>query len=186
MRLSRQFKASLFFLRKDFERTKAQIKPKQTNKNKNKRTKNNKGNNFLLIKTSKRTKIGYFALWCFLYAQNIFVKRKINWLKIVLITSFTLLLACTPINPPFENLFVLTTHIYLYYFYLWSSVRTFFICENLFLFVIICVNLCLYENKQAYECHHLKQIFYHQNTIMIFCWIRYFVVFYFELFSFCV
>ena len=54
-----------------------------------------------------------------------------------------------------------------------------FICTHLFLFVIICenpfllwesfgisiicVNLCLYENKQAYECHHLKQIFYHQN-----------------------
>ena len=39
-------------------------------------------------------------------------------------------------------------------FYLWSSVRIYF--------------LSLHENKQVYEYHHLKQIFYHQNTIMIF------------------
>ena len=41
MRLSGQFQASLFlyFLRKDFERTKTQIKPKPTNKNKSKRRK---------------------------------------------------------------------------------------------------------------------------------------------------
>ena len=36
--ISSQF-ISLFFLRKDFERTKTQIKPKPTNKNKSKRTK---------------------------------------------------------------------------------------------------------------------------------------------------
>ena len=29
--------------------------------------------------------------------------------------------------------------------------------------------LSLYENKQAYQYHYLKQIFYHQNMIMIFC-----------------
>ena len=46
-------------------------------------------------------------------------------------------------------------------FYLWSSVRIYF--------------LSLHENKQVYEYHHLKQIFYHQNTIMIFCW--YFVIY---------
>ena len=62
MRLLRQFQAILFFLRKDFERTETQIKPKLTNKNTNKRTKNNKGNNFSHIKTSKREKIGYFVL----------------------------------------------------------------------------------------------------------------------------
>ena len=39
------FKPDFFFLRKDFERTK-----------------NNKGNGFPLTKTSKRGKIGYFAL----------------------------------------------------------------------------------------------------------------------------
>ena len=54
----------------------------------------------------------------FLYVQNFFVK-KINWLEIFLITSLTILLTCTPINPHIENLFV---HIY---FYLWSSVSIF-------------------------------------------------------------
>ena len=54
----------------------------------------------------------------FLYVQNFFVK-KINWLEIVLITSLTILLTCTPINSPIENLFV---HIS---FYLWSSVSIF-------------------------------------------------------------
>ena len=54
----------------------------------------------------------------FLYVQNFFVK-KINWLEIVLITSLTILLTCTPINSPIENLFV---HIS---FYLWSYVSIF-------------------------------------------------------------
>ena len=54
----------------------------------------------------------------FLYVQNFFVK-KINWLEIVLIISLTILLTCTPINSPIENLFV---HIS---FYLWSSVSIF-------------------------------------------------------------
>ena len=57
------------------------------------------------------------------------------------------------------------------YFYLRSSVRIsffmriFFVCENLFLLrepfgnSIICVNLCLFENKQAYKFHHLKKSF---------------------------
>ena len=43
--------------------------------------------------------------------------------------------------------------------YLWSSVRIYF--------------LSLYENKQEYEYHHLKQISCHnndKNRIMIFCW----------------
>ena len=71
------FKPVYFFLRKDFDRTKTQIKPKPTNKNTNKRIKNSKGNNFSRIKTSKWVKIGYFALWCFLYAQNLFVKKKL-------------------------------------------------------------------------------------------------------------
>ena len=49
--ISNQF----IFLQKDFARTKMQIKPKPTNKTKFKQTKNN---TFLLIKTSKREKIG--------------------------------------------------------------------------------------------------------------------------------
>ena len=47
-----------------------------------------------------------------------------------------------------------------------------FICTHLFLLVIICENLF----------HHLKQIFYHQNMIMIPCWFRstYFMYFAFN------
>ena len=49
------------------------------------------------------------------------------------------------------------------------------ICEKHFESLLIYDNLCesiflgLYENKQAYEDHHSKQIFYHQKQIMIFC-----------------
>ena len=59
--------------------------------------------------------------------------------------SFWILFVC-------ENLFFL-------------SVRISSFCENLFLFVrmsstfFFFKNLCSYWNKQAYECHHLKQIF---------------------------
>ena len=140
----------------------------------------------------------YIALQCIktkcplvLILQNLFVKRKINRLKIALITSYTILLTCTPINPPIENLFVCT------YFYLCESL---IISENLFLFMIISENLfyswssvkiyflSLYENKLVYESNYLKQIFYHQNTIMIFCWFRIFQFYLFcpEFISFCV
>ena len=116
----------------------------------------------------------------------VFLRSKSFRKKIVLIASFTILLTCTPINPPIKNLYVRT------YFYLWSSVRISSFYENFFLlwesFVIsiIFVNLCLYENKQVYEYHHLKKNFYHQNTTMIYCWFRMFQVlfFYFEFFSF--
>ena len=65
-----------FLLRKNLECTKMQIKPKTTNKTKNKRTKSNKGNKFLHTKTSKRGEIVYFA----------FLKK----IEIILITSFTI------------------------------------------------------------------------------------------------
>ena len=89
----------------------------------------------------------------------VFLRSKSFRKKIVLIASFTILLTCTPINPPIKNLYVRT------YFYLWSSVRISSFYENFFLlwesFVIsiIFVNLCLYENKQVYEYHHLKKTF---------------------------
>ena len=40
---------------------------------------------------------------------------------------------------------------------------------------------------ELYKHHHLKQIFYHQNIIMIFCWFHMFQfhVFSFKFFSFC-
>ena len=60
MRLSRQFQANLFFLWKNFERTKPnQIKT--NHQNKNKWIKNNKDNNFLHIETYQRGNIGCFA-----------------------------------------------------------------------------------------------------------------------------
>ena len=41
-----------------------------------KRTENNKDNNCSRIETFKKGKIGYFVVRCFLYAQNLFVKKK--------------------------------------------------------------------------------------------------------------
>ena len=71
MSLSGQFKARLFFLRKDFEPTKAKI-------NQNQPTKTN-------ISEQKTTKETVFCMhknflegencWCFLYTQNLFVKK---------------------------------------------------------------------------------------------------------------
>ena len=47
--------------------------------------------------------------------------------------------------------------LFLNLFSLWKSFALFFICEKSF--------LNLYENKPAYECHHLKHIFYHWKQI---------------------
>ena len=144
MTLSRQFQASLFFFTKRFWVNKKHQSAKQTT--------------FTLLEVlcAKNCCLCYFLLACFCFLVGfglicVFVrsksfckkKKKKNWLEIILIASFTILLTCTPLNLPIENLFVLT------YFYLWSSVRIFFICENFFLFMIICVNLCFYEKKQV-------------------------------------
>ena len=108
-------------------------------------TKNKKGNNFLRTKTSKIGKMVCLHFDAFFYVQNLFLKQKINRFEIVLITSYTILLTCTPIYPPMQNLFVCI------YFYLWSSVRISFfmrIFSNLsylwvsLLFVRIFWNLC--------------------------------------------
>ena len=80
-------------------------------------------------------------------------------------------------------------------FFLWSLVsissfygNLFYLWESLLIarISIICVNLCLYENKQTYKYQHLKQIFFHQKQIMMFSWFQMFqvCVFYFELFLF--
>ena len=71
MRLSGQFKARLFFLRKDFEPTKAKINQNQPTKTK--------------ISVQKTTKKTVFCVhenflegencWCFLNTQNFFVKK---------------------------------------------------------------------------------------------------------------
>ena len=75
---------------------------------------------------------------------------------------------------------LLFMRIFLNFSYLW---------ESLFLYDNLCESIVvtLYENKHVYESHHLEQIFYHQNTIMLFCWFHMFpfYVLYFEFFSFC-
>ena len=114
--------------------------------------------------------------------------HKKNWLEIVLIASYTILVICTPINPPIEGFFVRT------YFYLWSSVRISFfmgiflnpyLWESLLIYDHLweSIFLSLYENKLVYEFHHLKQIFYHQNMIMILYWFRMFQVYIFLLWT---
>ena len=84
-----------------------------------------------------------------------------------------------------ENLFFLWKSFWIFLngdnlFFLWKSFESFFLSEHLFIFVrtlfyfFFCENICLYENKPAYECHSLKQIFYHQNMVTIFCWFHMF------------
>ena len=56
-----------------------------------------------------------------------------------------------------RTLFYYTTDVYPY-----QPAYQEFVSTQLFLFVIICDFLSLYENKQAYEFHHIKQFFFHQ------------------------
>ena len=121
---------SLFFLRKYFECTKTRHKQKPTNKTKTSKHRRTKTTIFTDTKTSKRVKIVCFALWYIFCVQNIFVK-KINRLEIVLITSFTMLLMCTPINPPTKNLFFinLDTNVLLH-------LLDFFVCALIFIFFL--------------------------------------------------
>ena len=128
--------------------------------------------------------------FAFLYARNLFVKK--NWFAVVLITLFYYTTDVYPYQPTYRG----------------------FVCTHLFLFVIICENLFFLResflyvrifsylwssvgiyyfiiyllNKLVYEFPHRKQFFYHQNTIVIFCWFRVFqvYVFCFQLSSFCV
>ena len=80
-----------------FKSTKTRHKQKPTSKTKT--SEQQRQQFFACIKTSKKVKIVLrFG------AQNFSVK-KTNRLEIVLITSSTLLLTYTPINPPMENLF---------------------------------------------------------------------------------
>ena len=90
MSLSGQFQVCLFifFFYEKLLSVKKHSQAKFNQHNKNKRTKNNKVNIFYVRKkTSKRVKVTCFAFWCFFCAQNLFEKKKINRLEIVLITS---------------------------------------------------------------------------------------------------
>ena len=70
--------------------------------------------------------------------------------------------------------------------YLWKSLLIYDHPWKFFSTFFAFYNLC--KNKQVYEYYHPKQIFYHQITIMIFCWfcMFQFYVFYFKFFLFCV
>ena len=61
MRLSRQFKASLFFLKKDFERTKTQISQNQPTKAKISEQKSMKATVFLCAQKLLRGWLGFGA-----------------------------------------------------------------------------------------------------------------------------
>ena len=135
--------------------------------NKIKQTLNNKDNNFSRANTSNRVKVACLAFCCFLCAQNLFVKKTKTKLEIVLIASFHYTADVYPYQPTYQASI---------YMHLLLFVT---ICENLFESLLIYNHLwestflSLYENKQTYEHHYLKQIFYHQNMIM-FCWFRMF------------
>ena len=69
--------------------------------------------------------VGWFWFICVFVRSKSFCKKNINWLGIVLIASFTILLKSTPIKPLMENLLVRT------YFDLRSSVRISSLYDNL-------------------------------------------------------
>ena len=76
MRLLGQFQAGLlFFLRKDFERTKTQIKPKPTNKTKTSEQKTTKATFFRAQKLLRGGKLVILRFGTFFYAQIFFVKK---------------------------------------------------------------------------------------------------------------
>ena len=120
MRLSRQFQAWLFFLQKYFKCKKKNSQANINQQNKIKHTLDNSGNNFLHAQTSKRVKVTCFAIWSFSCVQNLFVKKKINRLEIVLLTSLYYTTDMYPYQLTYQ------TSIYMHL----SSFVT--ICENLF------------------------------------------------------
>ena len=89
MRLLGQFQARLFlFLRKDYEGTKTQIKPKPTNKTKASKQKTTKATIFRVQKLLSGGK--WFVLMLFVRSRSFYKKK--NWLEIVFIALFTILL----------------------------------------------------------------------------------------------
>ena len=115
MRLSEQSQACLFFLINNFEH-------KKITKTQNKQLSRSQ-KVFIRAKTCCFCcfclfvfvlLVGFGLICVFVRSKSIRKKKKnkINRPKVVLITSFTILLTCTPINPFIKNLFVHT------YFYL--------------------------------------------------------------------
>ena len=67
MRLSKQFLERFFiFFNEKVLNTQKHSQANINQQNKNKETKNNKGNGVLCTQTSKKVKVACFAFWCFL------------------------------------------------------------------------------------------------------------------------
>ena len=107
-------KAVYFFFTKKFWAKKTRHTLKPSNKKKLRKQKTTKATIFSAQELLRGWKSFVLSFGAF---GEFFRKTKINSLETVLITSFTILLTCTPINPPIEGLFVRT------YFDLWSSLR---------------------------------------------------------------
>ena len=158
MRLLGQFKTSLFFLRKNFARTKTQIKLKPTN--------------FLCLRSFYAQKIvafivfsslnfislvGFGLIWVFVSAKSF---PKIQKKKLVWNCPNTLMYYTTDMYP-YQLTYrgCVCTLLFLFVvicenlFFLWESFWILLICENLFLSMIVCKNLfflSLSENKLVY------------------------------------
>ena len=78
MRLLGQFQTSLYFFTKRFRGYKKANQTKTNQQNKTKRTKNNKCNHFLPIKTSNRKKIGFDLICVFVRGKSFRKKKKIK------------------------------------------------------------------------------------------------------------
>ena len=152
----------------------------------------------------------YFAIFTYVPSKltTSKLKNSVHLFLSVRISSYSWLSVRSFFMTICENLFYswLSVIIFFYlfslihtYFYLWELMRIFLnpsypwesllIYDHLWEFFSTSFAFySLYESKQAYEYHYLNQIFYHQNMIMISCWLRIFQfhVFYFEFFSFCV
>ena len=99
---------SLFFYCEKISATQKHVTRKnQLTTQKQASTKQQRQQFFACSKTSKSEKAVCFAFWCFFYAQNLFVKIKINRLRIVLITSNTILLMPVSKHYLLNNIYLL-------------------------------------------------------------------------------
>ena len=158
MRLLGQFQPRLFLLRKDFKRTKTEIKPKPTNKTKISEQKTTKAISVRAQKFLRGENCLFWVLVLFLrskfFCQKKKKTKKNGIYMIVTINSFTILLMCIHISPPIENLF---SHAYVHD----KSAGLFYIiiCQNLYACISTCVSyLSGFICTHLYECSNIKSI----------------------------
>ena len=75
--------------------------------------------------------VGFSSICVFVHSR--FFCKKINRLKIVLITSFTILLMCTSINRSIKNYLLLILAQIFYHTYLFLSVHTYYLSKPIFI-----------------------------------------------------